>query len=120
MRVLVVDTYYPAFLAAHYGEESALAERSYTEQHAALMARHFGTGDAYARELRALGHEAWTIVANCEPLQLAWACEEGAVRGTRLRARLPTRLGIAARDALTGEILDAQVRALDPEIVYLQ
>jgi spore maturation protein CgeB len=119
MRVLVVDTYYPAFLAAHYGGDPGLAKRSYTEQHAALMARHFGTGDAYARELRRLGHEARTIVANCEPLQLAWAREEGAVRATRLRARLPTRIGIAARDALTGEILEAQVRALDPEIVYL-
>jgi hypothetical protein len=120
MRVLVVDTYYPAFLAAHYGKDPALAESSYTEQHAALMARHFGTGDAYARELRALGHEAWTVVANCEPLQLAWARERGAVRATRLRARLPTRIGIAAQEALTGEILDAQVRALDPEVVYLQ
>jgi spore maturation protein CgeB len=120
MRVLVVDTYYPAFLAAHYGDDAALAESSYTEQHAALMARHFGTGDAYARELRARGHDAWTVVANCEPLQLAWARERGAVRATRLRARLPTRIGIAAREGLTGEILDAQVRALDPEIVYLQ
>src|SRR3954447_9596004 len=120
MRVLVVDTYYPAFLDAHYGKDPALAESSYTEQHAAIMARHFGTGDAYARELRAFGHEAWTVVANCEQLQLAWARERGAVRATRLRARLPTRIGIAAREALTGAILDAQVRALDPEIVYVQ
>jgi hypothetical protein len=84
------------------------------------MARHFGTGDAYARELRALGHDAWTVVANCEPLQLAWAREHGAARLTRARARLPTRIGIAARHALTSEILEAQVRTLAPDVVYLQ
>src|SRR2546423_8061277 len=120
MRVLVVDTYYPAFLAAHYASGYAVGDRSYTEQHAALMGRHFGTGDAYARELRALGHDAWTVVANCEPLQLAWAREHDAARLTRTRARLPTRIGIAARDALTTEVLEAQVRALAPDVVYLQ
>src|SRR3954462_8343094 len=108
MGVLGVGTYYPTFLAAHYGQYPALAERSYTEQHAAIMARHFGTGDAYARELRAFGHEAWTVVANCERLQLGWEREGGAARATRLRARLPTRIGIAAREALTGAILGAQ------------
>src|SRR3954468_13003766 len=112
MRVLVVDTYYPAFLDAHYGKDPALAESSYTEQHVAIMARHFGTGDAYAREVRAVGHEAWTVVANCGRLELSWARARDGGGGPRLRARLPTRIGIAAREALTGAILDAQVRAL--------
>jgi hypothetical protein len=120
VRVLVVDTAYPAFLADHYAARPGLGDAPYDEQHAALMARHFGTGDAYARELRALGHDAWTVVANCEPLQLAWAREHGAARSTRLQARLPTRIGIAAREGLTHEILDAQVRALAPDVVYLQ
>src|SRR2546423_15321345 len=115
MRVLVVDTYYPAFLAAHYASGYAVGDRSYTEQHAALMGRHFGTGDAYARELRALGHDARTVIANCEPLQLAWAREQGAARATRLQARLPTPIGIAAREALTYASLEAQIAALDPD-----
>src|SRR3954468_7777527 len=93
MRVLVVDTYYPAFLDAHYGKDPALAESSYTEQHAAIMARHFGTGDAYARELRAFGHEAWTVVANCEQLQLAWARERGAGGGAPPPAAAPAAGG---------------------------
>jgi hypothetical protein len=120
MRVLVVDTAYPAFLAEHYAAHAGLEEAPYADQQAALMGRHFGTGDAYARELRALGHSAWTVVANCRPLQLAWAREHRAVRATRLRARLPTRIGIAAQDALTPAILDAQIAALDPDVVYLQ
>jgi hypothetical protein len=117
---LVVDTYYPAFLEEHYARHPALAGAGYDEQHAALMGRHFGTGDAYARELRALGHEAWTVVANAEPLQAAWAREHGARRLARVAAGLPTRIGIAARAALPGRILDAQVAALRPDVVYLQ
>src|SRR4051794_1848875 len=117
MRVLVVDTAYPAFLADHYSRSPELGDAPYEEQHAALMARHFGTGDAYARELRALGHDAWTVVANCDPLQQAWAREHGAARSARLRARLPTRVGITAGEALPLEILDTQVRELAPDVV---
>ena len=120
MRVLIVDTYYPAFLEEHYARHRGLAGAGYDEQHAALMERHFGTGDAYARELRALGHEARTVVANAEPLQRAWARERGARLLARAAARLPTRVGIAARAALPGRILDAQVAALRPDVVYLQ
>jgi spore maturation protein CgeB len=120
VRVLIVDTYYPAFLEEHYAQRPALADAGYDEQHAALMERHFGTGDAYGRELRALGHEAWTVVANAEPLQRAWAREHGAQRRARAAARLPTRVGIAAQSALPGRILDAQVAALRPDVVYLQ
>jgi hypothetical protein len=120
VRVLVVDSYYPTFLAEHYGRHPALTGAGYDEQHTALMGRHFGTGDAYARELRALGHEAWTVVANAEPLQAAWAREHGARRLARAAARLPTRIGIAASAALPARILDAQVAALRPDVVYLQ
>jgi spore maturation protein CgeB len=120
VRVLVVDTYYPTFLAEHYARHPELTGAGYDRQHAALMARHFGTGDAYARELRGLGHEAWTIVANAEPLQAAWAREHGARRLARAAARLPTRIGIAARAALPAQILDAQLAALRPDVVYLQ
>jgi hypothetical protein len=120
VRVLVVDTYYPAFLRSHLAGSPGLADGRYDEQHAALMARHFGTGDAYARELRALGHDAWTVVANAEPLQLAWARERGARRLARAAARMPTRIGIAARAALPLRILEAQLAQLRPDVVYLQ
>jgi hypothetical protein len=120
VRVLIVDTYYPTFLEEHYARHPGLAGAGYDEQHAALMERHFGTGDAYARELQALGHEARTVVANAEPLQHAWAREHGARRLARAAARLPTRVGIGARAALPERVLDAQVAALRPDVVYLQ
>jgi hypothetical protein len=120
VRVLVVDTYYPAFLEEHYARHPGLAEAGYEEQHAAIMGRHFGTADAYARELRALGHEAWTVVANADALQHAWAREQRSALLARAAARLPTRLGIAAREGLPQRILDAQMSVLRPDVVYLQ
>ena len=78
MRVLVVDTYYPPFLAEHYSAPG-LAERPYDEQLDSLYGRCFGTSDSYSWHLRSLGHEATDLVVNCEPLQLAWAKENRAL-----------------------------------------
>ena len=73
MRIFILDTYYPAFLAAHYRRRPQLASSGYEEQLGTLMDRCFGTSDAYSRHLRELGHETFEVVANCEPLQLRWA-----------------------------------------------
>jgi spore maturation protein CgeB len=108
VRVAVVDTYYQPLLEDLYGTEPQLADRPYEEQLARLIALRFGTADAYSRELRALGHDAWDLVANCVPLQRAWAREHGGV-ALRLRGRLaPAR------------ILEAQLDALAPDVVYFQ
>jgi hypothetical protein len=122
VRVLVVDTYYPAFAASHYAARPGLADAPYAEQLASLMDRHFGTGDAYSRGFEVAGHEAWEVVANVEPLQAAWAREHG-VRGHRalaLAGRAPGRAGAAARHALRHLVLFEQVRALAPDVVYVQ
>src|SRR4051794_5790482 len=108
MRVLIVDTYYPAFLARHYAEHPELRDAPYAEQLAALMARRFGTSDAYSTGLRSAGHEAWEVVPNCGELQGAWAREHG-VRRSLLRRR-----GFLHR------VVFEQVRRLDPDVVYLQ
>lgn len=101
MRVLIVDTCYPAFLHAHYADRPGLSEQKYEPQWRALMDRCFGTFDAYSHHLRPLGHEAHEVVANCEPLQSAWAREHGALSGET-------------------EVLLAQLRAFEPDVVYVQ
>ena len=114
MRVLVVDTYYPAFTAEHYAARPGLERAPYAEQLATLMARRFGTTDAYSAALRALGHEAADVVVNCAPLQRAWAREH--------RVPLPraaTRGG-RAWTALAHAIALAQIEAFRPDVVYLQ
>ena len=120
--MLVVDTYYPAFLAAHYAASPGLQGRSYDEQWDALMARRFGTSDAYSYHFRRLGHEATEIVANCEPLQLAWAHEHGVARRLLGRAGgiLPRPVRPLARRSILVSVALAQIERLQPDVVYLQ
>jgi hypothetical protein len=101
MRILIVDTCYPAFLEAHYAGRPELTELGYEAQWRALMDTCFGTSDAYSHHLAPLGHEAHEVVANCAALQRAWAAEHGMAGGET-------------------EILLAQVKAFEPDVVYVQ
>lgn len=122
MRIFVLDTYYPAFLASHYRGRPELAAFAYEAQLAALMDECFGTSDAYSRHLRDLGHDAVEVVANCEPLQLRWAHEQGYGRSAlrQLGAKAPGPVGHLARRSSLRRIALEQIRELDPEVVYLQ
>jgi hypothetical protein len=77
MRILILDSYYSAFLDSFYGRRPEMTQCSYEEQWRALMNEFFGTADFYSTNLIALGHESTEIVANCEPLQRRWANEQG-------------------------------------------
>jgi len=116
MRVAVVDTYYLPFLAALYREEPALRDAGYQDQLDALMRRQMGTADAYSYFLREHGHEAIDLVANCAELQAAWAREHGGVL-PRALGRPAGRIG---RQLLLHSVLHAQLRSLDPDVVYVQ
>jgi spore maturation protein CgeB len=122
VRILVLDTYYPEFLAAHYRQQPQLASRSYGVQLASLMDRCFGTSDAYSSHLRELGHEAGEVVANCEPLQLRWAVEQGYGRlaVNRFGVALPGPMRLLARRTALRRIALEQIEAFDPQVVYLQ
>jgi spore maturation protein CgeB len=110
VRILIVDTCYPAFLAAHYARNLGLESRPYEEQWRALMDTFFGTADAYSYHLRALGHEAHEVVANCAPAQEAWVREHGA---NPRRFPWPPR----GREE---QIVLAQAREFGPDVVYVQ
>jgi spore maturation protein CgeB len=105
MEILILDTFYPEFLADHYKKNPGLAEQSYADQWRSLMATFFGTADSYSHHLAPLGHEAHELVVNCGSLQLAWAREQ--------RVRLPAR-------AEAETILFAQAEAFEPDVVYVQ
>jgi spore maturation protein CgeB len=120
VRVAIIDTYYPAFLAAQYAGRKDLSASSYEEQHAALMEQCFGTSDAYSQHLRELGHEAIELVANCPELQGAWAREHGSSSLVRRLASLPTRVGLFARRQFLRSVVQAQVEAFEPDVLYAQ
>lgn len=110
MRILIVDTCYEAFLADHYARNPGLERADYDAQWRALMDTGFGTADAYSFHLQAIGHDAHELVANCAPLQTAWAREHGL----RPRGRWVPRLRPEESLVL------AQAAEFVPDVVYVQ
>jgi len=124
MRIVIVDNYYRQFLNGVYADQPGLASESHAAQKQALLATRFGTSDFYSTHLRELGCDAVELIANCRPLQLAWARENG-VRVSPFPVphrfyRLPVVGGLLA--ALPGllDIAMAQIRAFAPDVLYCQ
>jgi spore maturation protein CgeB len=110
VRIFIVDTFYPAFLEAHYRAHPGLERASYDEQWGSLMSTFFGTADSYSHYLGALGHDAHEFVVNAVPLQRAWAREHG-VRRRGLRSFL---------GRAEPELVLAQAAEFRPDVVYVQ
>ena len=64
----------------------------------------FGSSDSWTAALEPLGYETFSVVANYEPLQRAWAREHGID---------------VAEGSWSREILLAQARAFRPEVMWL-
>jgi spore maturation protein CgeB len=121
VRIAVLDTYYPVFLAEHYGARPELTAASYEEQLDALLGRYFGTQDAYTYNLRASGHEAINLITNCEQLQLAWARERGKLQlvSTWLHATPVARARHLLKMLFLERVVRAQIAAFDPDVVFV-
>lgn len=126
MRIAIVDTYYPRFLAAHYRQHRGLARATSEEQRASLLQACFGTSDYYSRNLTRLGCEALDLIVNCVPLQKTWANENNvpmsvwAMRVPHRTFRLPV-VGpwLSSLPGLL-EVAVAQVKAYRPDVLYCQ
>lgn len=128
MRIVILNVDYPGFLRALYAEHPDLDRASYDEQMRVRNESLFGVADFYSSNLRALGHEAYDIHANNEPLQRAWAREHDLpVRsGSRERWALRLRRGIIPWISRIEdrrwiyEILAAQIERLKPDVILNQ
>jgi hypothetical protein len=98
--MLIVDTYYPPFLRAHYVNPAS----SYETELKLLLNQSFGTFDAYSRNLQQLGWECEDVIANADDLQSRWAYEHSIIG-----------LGLGQR-----EIVLNQIEAFQPDVVFLQ
>ena len=126
MKILIVDTYYAAFLARFYSQRPELAGAGYQAQLRALLDACFGTSDFYSRHLNGLGCEAQDLIVNCIPLQQRWA-NENKVPLSQLALKVPHRL---FRVPVIGKMLAdlpglmdvavAQVKAAKPDVLYCQ
>ena len=146
MRFLIISRDYPEFLLWLYGEHPGLEKQPYSEQVRVRMESLFYSADFYARNLRKLGHEAWDVHFNNEPMQRAWARECGlrsqeptrphrgfadllqrarrAGDKTPLRylrvAFLPLLRWLDSQQAWTYDILSAQIRWYKPDVILNQ
>jgi spore maturation protein CgeB len=115
LRIVIVDPCYEAFLVDHYGADPGLARARYDVQHRTLLERSFGTGDAYSRNFKELGHESTELIANCRPMQFKWAEERSLALPVAANLR-PARLSWGT----LRRILDAQIEEFRADVVYVQ
>lgn len=142
MRVLIINTDYPAFLRQLYAGSEGLAEMPYAAQIDVRNRSFFGVFDAYSRGFVANGHEAAEVHANNGHLQRRWAEERGrkpartsrwGVRLERLARRVLNRAvprPMDTRNVLRSpfdidpwqlvDILAAQIDAFRPDVILNQ
>jgi spore maturation protein CgeB len=126
MKIVIVDTYYPAFLAHLYAEQPDLVNLDNQTQLQVLLNACFGTSDFYSHHLNALGCDTVDLVVNCTPLQQAWA-RANKVSFSQLALKVPHRL---FRLPLIGrllanlpglmEIAVEQIKVNKPDVLYCQ
>lgn len=102
-RCLFINTYYPAFMRAHYNQYPQILSTSYDEQKRSLLDQFFGDSEFYSSGLRLAGWDADDLIVNCAPLQQAW-----------------TRENDFRCSVINLEIAVEQIRRVRPQAVYLQ
>ena len=124
MKFLLVNTDYPDFGRTLYEGRPELDRAPYDEQLAARSESLFGTANFYSTTLCELGHDAFDVHVNVEPLQRAWAQEHGiAVSAPEQGRSLPERVIRRLRRPTRGwfeTILSAQVRHHRPDVLFVQ
>lgn len=99
LSVVIVDTYYPAFLSTvNYPKEV----HAYSERLDYLLKQSFGTFDAFSRGFKALGWTVTDIIGNDATSQRIWGSEKGFLQGNLERIAME------------------QIRMANPDVVLLQ
>lgn len=104
MKFFKIVTFYPSYIQRFYGENPGLAQANYATQSQALDNDAYGRAEFWIHALTALGYEGMRVIANIEPLQKAWAREHG-ITWSRHWVR---------------EILTAQVKQFQPDVLFLE
>jgi hypothetical protein len=126
MRFLIVNTDYEEFLRDLYAARPGLEHASYEAQLRARYDSLFSVADFYSHNLRALGHEAWDVYANNEPMQRAWAHEHGLALRASVRREWRLRRGVLPWPCAVPDrswfdaVLAAQVEHYRPDVLINQ
>jgi spore maturation protein CgeB len=103
LRFQRIASHFGRYITWFYSRHPELANRSYAEQHDALMYDAAERADFYSVALARLGYETDEIVADAEPMQKQWAREHGVSYGDQ---------------TWIADITLAQVRAFRPEVLF--
>lgn len=103
MKLLKITTSYHSYLKDFYGKHPGLAEKSYSEQKAALDYDAFGWADYWSHALAPLSYDVMEVAWNVEPMQRAWARENSL--------RDPAKIDLE-------KIVVEQVRRFKPDILW--
>jgi hypothetical protein len=133
LRFVLVDHAYGEFLDWLYRDaDTSLSRRAFGDQRQVYFNTLFATSDFYVQALRSLGHEAEQLVVNCDLMQRAWEREFAPSPLANIVDRLPSEPArrVLGRFGLSRLIQDKasrrfdtllkQVRALSPDILYIQ
>jgi len=104
MRLIRITTNYPSYLKQFYSQRPELQVKSYAVQYKTLMEDCYGWADFWTHALGKLGYEVWEPVGNAEPMQKAWARENG--------------VSYDEKTWLTN-IVTAQVKHFQPDVVFV-
>jgi spore maturation protein CgeB len=123
--ILIVDTYYPAFLRSVNYDQNLKKSYSTLKEH--LMSLSFGTSDAYSCGLKKLGWDATEVIPNCFALQNAWGQEYSYRIWKSLDqvppsyiARIPILRQTWSKMPTLHKMLRRQITNLNPAVVYFQ
>jgi len=104
MKFIYLTTLYASVIKDFYAKQTSRSSLGYSEQRAELERQGYGWTGAFGPALSGLGYEVLEISANVEEMQRAWAKENG----------LAWPIASWKKD-----IAFAQVRAADPEIIFV-
>jgi spore maturation protein CgeB len=72
-----LTSYYPEVLGRFYSENPAFRQECFETQQKALLALKFAWSDVWKHTLAPIGYNVLELIVNAEPLQRAWAEEQG-------------------------------------------
>ena len=123
MKILVINTDYPEFVARFYETKPELRTASFATQMSERMATLFGVADFYSQALRSVGHDATDLLINNEIMQLAWLSERGVdfpLEQWKFRLRrgwLPWVSRAKRQDWMLNALAE-QVRYFQPNLIF--
>lgn len=104
MRLVQIIRFPTEYTRHVYAKYPRLASLPYLDQLNTLIQDRYLASQLYAEELRAIGADAHILIANCEPLQRAWAHEND--------------LSVDSASWLS-MILAAQVTRIRPDVLFI-